>query len=64
MENKDLNGLTDAQAKERLKKDGLNEVPEPEFNFFKEFNSNRGNYFIILSNKKPLLFAVKFLWRI
>ena len=29
MENKDLNGLTDAQAKERLKKDGINEVPEP-----------------------------------
>ena len=37
MENKELQGLTDAQAEERLKKDGLNEVPEPEFNFFKEF---------------------------
>ena len=43
MENKDLNGLTDAQAKERLKKDGLNEVPEPEFNFFKEFMSKLWN---------------------
>ncbi|QNQ82151.1 HAD-IC family P-type ATPase [Lactobacillus sp. PV037] len=37
MEEKELQGLTDAQAQVRLKKDGLNEVPEPEFNFIKEF---------------------------
>lgn len=37
MEEKDLQGLTQAQAEERLKKDGLNEVPEPEYNFWKEF---------------------------
>ncbi|WP_297820350.1 HAD-IC family P-type ATPase [uncultured Lactobacillus sp.] len=43
MENKDLQGLTDAQAQERIKKDGLNEVPEPEFNFFKEFMSKLWN---------------------
>lgn len=43
MENKELQGLTDAQAEERLKKDGLNEVPEPEFNFFKEFMSKLWN---------------------
>ncbi len=43
MENKELRGLTDAQAEERLKKDGLNEVPEPEFNFFKEFMSKLWN---------------------
>lgn len=43
MENKELHGLTDAQAEERLKKDGLNEVPEPEFNFFKEFMSKLWN---------------------
>ena len=43
METKDLHGLTDAQAKERLEKDGLNEVPEPEFNFFKEFMSKLWN---------------------
>lgn len=43
MEDKELQGLTDAQAEERLKKDGLNEVPEPEFNFFKEFMSKLWN---------------------
>ena len=43
MENKELQGLTDAQTEERLKKDGLNEVPEPEFNFFKEFMSKLCN---------------------
>lgn len=43
MENEELQGLTDAQAEERLKKDGLNEVPEPEFNFFKEFISKLWN---------------------
>lgn len=43
MENKELQGLTDAQAEGRLKKDGLNEVPEPEFNFFKEFMSKLWN---------------------
>ena len=43
MENKELQGLTDAHAEERLKKDGLNEVPEPEFNFFKEFMSKLWN---------------------
>ncbi len=43
MEDKELQGLSDAQAEERLKKDGLNEVPEPEFNFFKEFMSKLWN---------------------
>ena len=43
MENEELQGLTDAQAEERLKKDGLNVVPEPEFNFFKEFMSKLWN---------------------
>ncbi|TGA94821.1 HAD-IC family P-type ATPase [Lactobacillus johnsonii] len=43
MENEELQRLTDAQAEERLKKDGLNEVPEPEFNFFKEFMSKLWN---------------------
>ncbi|MBD5429277.1 HAD-IC family P-type ATPase [Lactobacillus sp.] len=37
MEDKELQGLTQAQAEERLKKDGLNEVPEPKYNFWKEF---------------------------
>lgn len=37
MEDKDLQGLSQAQAEERLKKDGLNEVPEPKYNFWKEF---------------------------
>ncbi|WP_278415944.1 HAD-IC family P-type ATPase [Lactobacillus taiwanensis] len=43
MENKELQGLTQSQAEERLKKDGLNEVPEPEFNFLKEFMSKLWN---------------------
>ena len=43
MENKELQGLTQFQAEERLKKDGLNEVPEPEFNFLKEFMSKLWN---------------------
>lgn len=37
MEDKELHGLTQAQADELLKKDGLNEVPEPKYNFWKEF---------------------------
>ncbi len=32
-----LIGLTQAEAEKRLKKDGLNEVPEPKYNFWKEF---------------------------
>ena len=32
-----LTGLTQAEAEKRLKKDGLNEVPEPKYNFWKEF---------------------------
>lgn len=43
MEAKELQGLSSKQADERLKKDGLNEVPEPEFNFFKEFMSKLWN---------------------
>ena len=43
MEEKELQGLTEAEAEARLKKDGLNEVPEPEFNFFKEFMSKLWN---------------------
>ena len=31
-----FHGLTQAEADKRLKEDGLNEVPEPEYNFFKE----------------------------
>ncbi len=30
-----FHGLTEAEADKRLKEDGLNEVPEPEYNFFK-----------------------------
>ena len=36
-------GLTQAEADKRLKEDGLNEVPEPEYNFFKEFLSKLWN---------------------
>ena len=36
-------GLTRAEADKRLKEDGLNEVPEPEYNFFKEFLSKLWN---------------------
>ena len=43
MEEKELHGLTEAEAEARLKNDGLNEVPEPEFNFFKEFMSKLWN---------------------
>ncbi|MBP2057030.1 magnesium-transporting ATPase (P-type) [Lactobacillus colini] len=43
MEEKSLQGLTQAQAEKRLQKDGLNEVPEPKFNFFKEFMSKLWN---------------------
>lgn len=43
MEEKELHGLTDTQAQELLKKDGLNEVPEPEFNFLKEFMNKLWN---------------------
>lgn len=32
-----VHGLTQKEAEERLKRDGLNEVPEPKFNFWKEF---------------------------
>lgn len=34
---KKIHGLTTVQAEEQLKKDGLNEVPEPKYNFWKEF---------------------------
>lgn len=36
-------GLTSAQAKELLAKNGLNEVPEPKYNFWKEFASKLWN---------------------
>lgn len=32
-----VHGLTQAEAEKRLKKNGTNEVPEPKFNFWKEF---------------------------
>ena len=38
-----ITGLTQAQADKLLKKNGLNEVPEPQFNFFKEFLSKLWN---------------------
>ncbi|MCF1782944.1 HAD-IC family P-type ATPase [Lactobacillus mulieris] len=38
-----LHGLTSAEAEKRLKKDGPNEVPEPEFNFWKAFLSKLWN---------------------
>ncbi len=38
-----ITGLTQAQADELLQKNGLNEVPEPQFNFFKEFLSKLWN---------------------
>lgn len=41
MEN--IHGLTQKEAEERLKKNGLNEVPEPKFNFWKEFASKLWN---------------------
>lgn len=36
-------GLTQAEADKLLQKNGLNEVPEPQFNFFKEFLSKLWN---------------------
>ena len=39
----DIKGLTQAKADELLTKNGLNEVPEPQFNFFKEFLSKLWN---------------------
>lgn len=36
-------GLSQAQADKLLKQNGLNEVPEPQFNFFKEFLSKLWN---------------------
>ncbi|NRN77035.1 HAD-IC family P-type ATPase [Lactobacillus helveticus] len=38
-----FHGLTQAEADKRLKENGLNEVPEPEYNFFKEFLSKLWN---------------------
>lgn len=38
-----LHGLTSAEEEKRLKKDGPNEVPEPEFNFWKAFLSKLWN---------------------
>ncbi|MCO6530001.1 HAD-IC family P-type ATPase [Lactobacillus sp.] len=39
----DIKGLTQAKADQLLTKNGLNEVPEPQFNFFKEFLSKLWN---------------------
>ena len=38
-----IEGLTQAEADKLLQKKGLNEVPEPQFNFFKEFLSKLWN---------------------
>ena len=38
-----LHGLTATEAAKRLEKDGPNEVPEPEFNFWKAFLSKLWN---------------------
>ena len=38
-----ITGLTQAQVDKLLQKNGLNEVPEPQFNFFKEFLSKLWN---------------------
>lgn len=38
-----IHGLSQAEAEKRLKKDGLNEVPEPKYNFWKEFASKLWN---------------------
>ena len=38
-----ITGLTQAEADKLLQKNGLNEVPEPQFNFFKEFLSKLWN---------------------
>ena len=34
---KNIHGLTQAEAEKKLQKDGLNEVPEPKYSFWKEF---------------------------
>lgn len=39
-----LHGLTATEAAKRLEKDGPNEVPEPEFNFWKAFYPSYGIY--------------------
>ncbi len=62
MENEELQGLTDAQAEERLKKDGLNEVPEPEFNFFKEFMSKLWNLSVWILEAALLLECILGKW--
>lgn len=62
MENKELQGLTDGQAEERLKKDGLNEVPEPEFNFFKEFMSKLWNLSVWILEGALLLECILGKW--
>ena len=38
-----ITGLSQAEADKLLQKNGLNEVPEPQFNFFKEFLSKLWN---------------------
>ncbi|WP_127345580.1 HAD-IC family P-type ATPase [Lactobacillus amylolyticus] len=38
-----IHGLSQAEAEKRLKRDGLNEVPEPKYNFWKEFASKLWN---------------------
>ncbi|BDR60603.1 HAD-IC family P-type ATPase [Lactobacillus xylocopicola] len=38
-----ISGLSQAEAEKLLTKNGLNEVPEPQFNFFKEFLSKLWN---------------------
>ena len=38
-----IHGLTQAEAEKRLKEDGYNEVPEPKYNFWKEFASKLWN---------------------
>lgn len=38
-----IHGLSQAEAEKRLKKDGLNEVPEPKYNFWKELASKLWN---------------------
>lgn len=40
---KEIKGLTSAQAEELLQKNGLNKVPEPKYNFWKEFASKLWN---------------------
>lgn len=40
---KEYSGLTQKEVEKKLKEQGLNEVPEPEFNFWKEFLSKLWN---------------------